>query len=75
MVELVADALPDLDPAQQRVVGTLVRHLFGQHTWYLMTRDYGLSIDDTVEAARWAVAALLDAARGGDPPHTEGATS
>ena len=40
-----------------------------------MTRDYGLSIDDTVEAARWAVAALLDAARGGDPPHTEGATS
>ena len=75
MVELVADALPDLDPAQQRVVGTLVRHLFGQHTWYLMTRDYGLSIDDTVEAARWAVAALLDAARDGDPPHTEGATS
>ncbi len=74
MVELVAGALPELAPAQQEVVGTLVRHLFSQRTWYSMTRDYGLSIDDTVEATRWAVTALLDAARGGDPPDTEGAS-
>lgn len=68
IVELVAEALPDLDPAAQREVGLALRHLVSQRTWFALTRDYGLDIDAAIRTVVWSFDSLLEKAGRGEGP-------
>lgn len=68
IVELVAEALPDLGPVAQREVGLVLRHLLSQRTWFALTRDYGLDIDAAIRTVVWSFDSLLEKASRGEGP-------
>lgn len=74
IVELVGADLPDAPEHVARLVGVMVRHTLSHRSWRALTADYGLTTDDATTAVRWALEALLAAARRGDVERLEDAT-
>lgn len=57
--QMVADAHPELSPRQVISIGSLLRQLVSVRSWYLLTREHGLTTDEAGEVVAWSVSAVV----------------
>ncbi|REK16607.1 MAG: TetR/AcrR family transcriptional regulator [Actinobacteria bacterium] len=68
IIELVKKAYPNLADNKARAVGLSIRQIASSRNWYSLTREHGLSIDDAVDVATWALRLHIDALDRNDLP-------
>ncbi len=70
IVAHLTSRMPGTDPDQARAIALMLRHLLSHRSWFWLTREYGLTTEQSTAVATWAVETLLAAAATGDLPAT-----
>lgn len=65
---VVAPACPDLDERQRLAVAAVLRQLASVRSWYLLTREHGLSVEEAAAVTSWALDRLTSALEAGELP-------
>ncbi len=68
IVEHIVGMMPSVPRDQAVAIATVLRHLLSHRSWFWLTREYGLTVDQVSDVVTWAATTLVDAAEGGDVP-------
>ena len=71
ILDLVADAFPDLDGRRQAQVAGLLRCLGSSQSWLRMREEFGVPGVESGPLLRWAIDTLIAAVRNGELPEIE----
>lgn len=73
ILDLVADAFPDLDGRRQAQVAGLLRCLGSSQSWLRMREEFGVPGVESGPLLRWAIDTLIAAVRNGELPEIDSA--
>ena len=73
ILDLVADAFPDLDGRRQAQVAGLLRCLGSSQSWLRMREEFGVPGVESGPLLRWAIDTLIAAVRNGELPEIRSA--
>ena len=72
IVEHIVGMMPSVPRDEAVAIATVLRHLLSHRSWFWLTREYGLTVDQVSDVVTWAATTLVDAAQGGDLPTRSG---
>jgi AcrR family transcriptional regulator len=59
-LDLARHAAPHLDERTQKTRAAILRLLGGSMVWRFLTKDMGLTLEESIEASAWAIRTLVD---------------
>ncbi|MCZ7528925.1 MAG: TetR/AcrR family transcriptional regulator [Acidimicrobiia bacterium] len=68
LVDHLAGLMPNVPADDAHTIAVVLRHLLSHRSWFWLTREYGLDVDEVADVITWATATLVAAAEAGDLP-------
>lgn len=68
LVDIVAGLMPSVPEEDARAIAIVLRHLFSHRSWFWLTREYGLEVDQVADINNWIIETITEAAERGDLP-------